>query len=724
MITALLVFVLFAQGFAVYAQVPDDPNLVEEDNPLIEITFSEMGLTSPQSLPGPVSEISLRFNFPLEWEITPGTMQLSLNIAAYFSNLMPSEEQEIITGLTGGNLSISLNGTPVLLETLQESGEATFEVNLDTDLLKEVSRSDANELIIRWDGSAACRMNLLSNITILPSSKMTLAYEPVSPSFTLNDYPVPFMVRNSLQPGLITLLLPEDATSAELRAALITSAGLGRLFAGKQHIRLLTVADYQAEGNQAKAILLFAEGTRLADDAIKALGYTNGMTVQAGEGTLQIFTHGNAGYGLLITGDADGIVKAAQVLSTGQLIAAGDGSTMRVNAVNVQPAVLGIETLTLQDLGAGELLLSPGSGYARSLDFYIPAGDEARPDASFDLILSHSQQLDYLRSGLTVKLNSYPIATLRLTDQTSNQVLFRLILPTNLIHPGRNTLTFAANLNTRDFCSEMTESTVWLKVSANSVLHLPLEKAESSALSNKKFSDFPDIFLSGRSLDNVMFLLSLDDAGSWTAAGDLAFHLGSVLVDRNPIQLQVSVIEDLEEPVSPENNLIIVGKPQNYPELVGEELFPSMAFTEDNLLSDQSNLSMVSIPSDADASVGYLAIRGYPGAAQRVSLAVLGNSPLGLGYAVKSLGNPVLGDNNFAVAMGDGLQASWFDESIARGELQVKASEDDPIVVDSNAAYQFRLRLMSWVVPVMAALLLIMILIILLEIRKNKRRMD
>ena len=365
-------------------------------------------------------------------------------------------------------------------------------------------------------------------------------------------------------------------------------------------------------------------------------------------------------------------------------------------------------------------MLSPTVGLTKSFDFFIPAGEEARPDASFDLVLSHSQQLDYLRSGLAVNLNGYPMVSLRLNDQTSNQVLFRLILPTNLIHPGRNTLEVTANLSTRDLCSEVVESTAWLKISASSVMHLPLERATSTALSFKTFTDFPDVYLSGNDLDNVMFVLSPQDTGSWPAVADLAFQLGSRLTDQNPIQFQLAAADQLDATAVEGLNLIAVGRPLDLPLLAQAEQFPSLVFGEDNLLSEQSNLAMVTTPTGA-ADVGYIAIRGYPGAAHRVFLAVLGNDPEGLAYAVKTLNHSQVAENNFAVMLGSGVQASWFDQGLARGEKLVTAVEDTPVVVDSDAALRFRIGLVSWAVPVMLGLLLVMILIIIFEFRKNAR---
>ena len=673
------------------------------------ISFAELGLTTPLSLSGPVSQYSFRFNFPADWTIPEQTITLSVDMIAYFASLTPAEDQEVISGLTGGDLSISLNGEPVFIQTLQESGEKTFEIKFSSNRLLSPSRRDVNELTLRWDGSAACLMNLLSNITILPTSSLAFRYEPESAEHFLNDFPVPFFINQAIQPKNLYFVLPEEPTPNTARAALIAAAGMGRVSQGELEISFHY--ENEIESLENNNLIIFQEWDSASSPDLQNIGLSEG------EGLLQFSYEKNGSSKLLVGGINEGIVKAAQVLSSGQIMASGD--TLIISEVNLPSAINPSEDVSLQELGAGELLLSPQSGLTRSFEFFIPAGSQAKPDTSFELILSHSQQLDYLRSGLEVKLNGYPTINLRLNDNTSNQVLFHLILPSNLTHPGRNTIEVVSTLKTRDICSGMNEASAWMRISAESVLHMPLEPATETALSIKTFADFPDQYLSGSALDNVLFLVKADDLTSLEIAGKLAFQLGSALPGQDPILLQVWEADEGEPAALKDYSVIEVGKPSDLPYLSAPEQFPALVFGSDDLLDSKSGITQVTKPVE-NSDVGYAAIRGYTGETQRILLAVLGNSASGLDYAMQAVLAPDNTSANFSLSMNAGEQISWMENSISMGCISENYEEETALTTtESNAALEFRKGLIAWAVPLMLVLLLILGFLVILEVRKR-----
>jgi hypothetical protein len=720
--TALLVLLLALSSVAAIGVSADHlyvPETAQLQTQPIEVSFEDLGMSGPQSLTGPVSQHSIFFNFPAGWEPVSESLELTLEFTAYFSSLMPAEDEETITGLTGGDLSVSLNGTTILLATLQDSGPQTLTAEFDPALLQPLSRNSANELVLRWDGSAACSMNLLSSVTVLPGSLISFEYLESQPDFSLNDFPVPFVVRNSIEPGDLVFLVLEDASPGEIRAALTASAGFGRLSEGQQNIRMQTLEDYRAPSDGEETLLVFLESTKLDRSSVRSLGFTGALTTAEGEGTIQMFTAVTGSTALLVTGDGEGIVKAAQLLSTGQVAAAGNLFRMTVNEINpVQPDP-GRENLTLQDLGAGELNFSPQTGFIQSFDFHVPVGEQARPDSAINMVLSHSQQLDYLRSGLTVSLNDYPVASIRLSDQTSNEAFFQLILPATVIRPGRNTVAFSSTLEIRDICGEKLEETTWMRVSAGSVLHLPLERAVSGALSPKYFGDFPGIFLSSGDLSDVLIVLA-EDPGAWFAANDLAFMLGSALPGQQPVQLGVAFAA-YEEEQSEVSHVILVGKPSDFTGLTAEDQFPALVFNEENVLSERSSLGVVVSPAGS-ADVGYAAIRGYPGESHRSLLALLGNTPGGIAHAWSSLTSQQTSNHNFAIAVSEGVQASWYDGAIARGRIGAQEAVETPQLVEvSDAALQFRQGMAGWAVPVLVLLLVAIVILAVYELRRSRQ---
>lgn len=683
-----------------------------------DLTLASLGMATPQILTGPLSEYEMSFNLPVEW-VPDGIVSLDVELSAFFSTLVVSETTDPVSGLVGGDFSLYLNDTLISVNTLSEPGQQTIHIEFDAALLQLASRDAKNTLRIRWDGSISCSMNLLSSVTVLSSSKISFAYGDNPKTLSLNDFPVPFLIENSIEPVLLKIVLPAVPSAAEFRAAMILAAGIGQISEGKTTAELVTLENYHPVQGLKQNVFLVAN-SETVKTLPSSLGIVEGLQSAAGEGLLSFFEP-QGGYGLLISGDETGIIKAAQMVSADQVIAGGDGLTMLVSGVNPAASTSGIEDMTLENLGAGELVFTRPNHLVQSVDFFVPAGNQVRADASFDLIISHSQQLDYLSSGLQVKVNGYPAVSLRLNDNTSNQALFTLIMPANLIHAGRNTVEFVADLNTRDLCTPPIETVAWLRVSSSSLLHLPLESAVGGSLLAKTFGDFPDAFLSGSGLNDITLVVGPADFGNIQAAAILANNLGAALPDNTIFEINALFSDSAELAQATDSSMILIGKPSDFSNLSEKTQFPSLVFNADNSLSEQSALELVSTP-ETGADVGYLAIRGFDALSNRVLMAILGNNPNGVGYAVNAVTSSKAADNNFVMVVADNVQTGWLDSGIATGEITPSTTEITPIEEGDDPVQAFRSGMLIWVVPALAILLGIMLLFIYIEIRQNIKK--
>ncbi|MHB8088218.1 MAG: cellulose biosynthesis cyclic di-GMP-binding regulatory protein BcsB [Anaerolineaceae bacterium] len=679
-----------------------------------DLTLTDLGMMIPQTLTGPISEVNFSFNLPADW-MPEGTATLDINIMAFFSSLVATESNQTLSGLVGGDLSLFLNDTMVGIDTLQTSGEQTLHYEFDAALFAPVTRDGVNILRIRWDGSISCLMNLLSSVTLSPTSRLSFGYGADQKSLTLNDFPAPFVIKNSVQPVLLKIALPSNPSSGELRAAMVLAAGIGQISNGETLAEVISLVDYRPSDTASQNIILVANTDTLKTLSLPSLGITSDLQANAGEGLVYFFKPAG-GYGLLVSGDESGIVKAAQAVSADQVIAGGDANTMLVSGINPVAATTGPEDMTLDDLGVGELVFTKPNSLSQSFDFFVPAGNQVRADASFDLVISHSQQLDYLRSGLQMLVNGYPAVSLRLTDNTSNQAMFKLIMPANLVHAGRNTVEFVADLNTRDLCTAPTSNMAWMRVSSSSLLHLPLETAVGGSLVSKTFDDFPNAFLTGSGLDNVLIEVAPAKFGNVQAAVKLAGWLGAGLPDHTIMQLNTGFADAIDPTLAANASVILVGAPSDFVNLTDKEQFPSMVFDEQNLLSDQSGLELVTRPQ-AGQDAGYLAIRGYDASTSKVLLAVLGSSPAGLTYAVDGLVSNQAAKHNFLIVTGENEETGWLDSGIATGEIVSASGEQTQVAPGVDVVQAFRISMLKWVVPVLVVLLIVMLLFLYIEIR-------
>lgn len=678
------------------------------------IQFYELGMDSPVSLDGPVSEYALSFNLPGGW-IPEGQAELSLPITAFFSSLVMPEETGAVSGMVAGQLEVYLNDMLVQMFTLQQSGDQDLSVAFDAGELYLARDNRINTLRFRWNGESSCRQNLLTSVLISPESTLNLVYSTGNPEISLNRFPVPFIINRPLQPVPVTLVLPDDPSQPEMRAAMIVMAGVGQISGGQQEVSIDSVSGYTSAQGTAN-ILLVAETGNLQEVKPAMSGKMTPVEAGQGEGLLQLFEPTKGSYGLVISGDSEGIIKAAQAFASGRVVDTTGNNAMLVSRVDPPAELFNLEDMTLADLGAGDVLLSHSNGITRSFEFYVPPGMQARADSYFGLVPSHSQQLDYLSSGLQVTLNGSPIASLRLNDNTSNPNLFQLILPVSLIHAGRNNIELTANLTLLDMCSAMDTEQAWLRVASDSLLHLPLEKVANTTASPATFKDFPSMFLSGSRLGNVLLLLSRGDAGVLQSAGTVAYDLGLSFNQADLLELQADWADAYDPATAEMAHLALIGNPQDFPMISAEGFFPALVFDPGNTLSPESRLEYVADTGRLQ-DTGYLVIRKTGADTGRIILGVLGSSSAGTANAAGMLTAPDLRDINFAVITSEGIQTGWLDQAIATGRTMEELAQQQVTEGPSNAARMFKAGLITWGLPVIAIMLTLFISMLLIEIR-------
>jgi len=210
--------------------------------------------------------------------------------------------------------------------------------------------------------------------------------------------------------------------------------------------------------------------------------------------------------------------------------------------------------------------------------------------------------------------------------------------------------------------------------------------------------------------------------GEFTAiqsAAKLAGVLGDSLPPNSLIQMS-AYFSDAQDPAEiGDQSLLLIGKPSDFKDYLSN--FPSLAFDEKNVLTQQSVIELVNRP-EANADIGYLAVRGFSAASSQVMLAILGNTAEGINQAVDLLISNQAGKQNFVITTGDNEQVGWLDQGIATGEVLAPAAEDTTEAEPANPIQTFKSGLYSWAVPVLAVLLAVALLFLYLEIRQSIRK--
>ncbi|MCX6054103.1 MAG: cellulose biosynthesis cyclic di-GMP-binding regulatory protein BcsB [Chloroflexi bacterium] len=707
MIKLTKVLALLATVFLVFGSFPGPGfgQSLELTSTTRMISFSELGVMEPVELNSPIQESEIVFSIPLDWVVETSVLTLDLEVSA--SSLLAPETSQALSGFDLGKFSIEFNGQSIFYQTVRQAGPLEMKITLPASQFLVQTSNQPHQLVFKWDALQSCNQNLISKMVILPASILEIGYSLQKHATSLSDFPAPFFQEKALEVQAVTLGLPPQPEKGELESALIIAAGLGRLSEGELEVHYKEIEN--PDTIDANTILI-ALRHRIWDGVA---GEAGTQKPTAGQGQLQWVTlSGNDNSVLLVSGVDDvGIVRAAQALSRGQVAAPANARAVVIGSVEDPVSPSFQADMNFADLGFGDLTFTASSD--KTILFTIPPGKTIGEEAYLDVHFSHSMQLDYLVSGLEITLNGVPLVSFRLSDSSSNSDQVRLILPTTMIRPGLNQLTFAAILSSRVFCSPTNSPELWLTVYSNSALHLPARGSTSVVQSPPNFGDLPSVLLTNPRMEDVGFVLPEDPGFSMTAAIQFAATLGEGLQGESPIEFTIFSNEDLATSAVDNYNLILIGRPSSFPGLSNSGYFPQLVFDEADAIAPQSQVGVVLVWQQGEPQ-GILALRRKEDG--KTVLAILGNSQEGIDpFALKALMRPDLGEQNFAIVTASNISSS----SIHFGQNNLDGSDPlAPSSVEVVDGATFTRSVAMWALPALLLSILLILLLFWSEVRK------
>ncbi|MEJ5225261.1 MAG: cellulose biosynthesis cyclic di-GMP-binding regulatory protein BcsB, partial [Anaerolineales bacterium] len=319
-------------------------------------------------------------------------------------------------------------------------------------------------------------------------------------------------------------------------------------------------------------------------------------------------------------------------LASGQVIAQREGSTAFVGALFELPSPAFKVEQTFAELVGGPLIFDTAGVSKRDIRFYVPPGSPIGADATLDLAFSHAQTLDFLRSGIVVRLNGVSVGSIRLSDVSSNLNTVRLILPSSALRSGVNMLEIQVEITARDACADWRNGALFVSIFPDSRLRLPPSGAPILPLRNADLGAFPAPFAESE-LSGTTFVVPSDDVESWIAAGRLAFALGSQSAGLRAPGVQVIAPGDGFVPEA--GDYIVIGQPGRAPAIADLAAVLPAPFAPDGQIAPAVQ-SQIGYNIDASRSAGFLQVAVLQGGASTVLL-VAGNNSQGLDWASQVL---------------------------------------------------------------------------------------
>lgn len=628
------------------------------------VSFSQLGLNNTV-LNGPYASKTISFGLPTYWQLVDGA-EIELLISSHFVGDF-SEHLFYEGRVLGASLDVYYNDRLVKTLLLQEGTNQIYRVRIPIQALNPTRGDGRHTLFLFLNAGIDCDYDFHKTIVMIDSqSKFILPYIDSSFTLDLNLLPLPIYQRNSIVASSAVIVVPKSPSADEMKAALFVSAAFGRMTLGNLPVLLITTDQLTADITNTNHLIFvgkpeaftlmkpFPLPAPIVDSSFSAPG------VKQDDGILQIIVSpwSNSHVIMVVGGNSDaGVVKAAQALSSGAIRALYPSSLVIIadispyTSLSIQGTDLetpiertftnlgyGIETAT--DIGVDDF----------SYRFSVSPGFIPKENPYIDLKFNNSALLDYTLSGLVIYVNNIPVGSVYLSDETTTLSTNRVIIPAGLIHTGSNEILVEVTLAPTTLCVGATAGNLWMNIYPESMLHLALMPASLTSSGFDDLSYYPDPYLGYPSLNNLAFIVPQKDIKAWQVASQIAYGLGSRGLGAI-FDFTTAYDGEIPEEISQNRDLLLIGIPSELTTLTNLKDSLPIQFEEDNNVSViQSYDIAYRIPNDLN--LGYLELLNSPQGKGHSILAILGNSPDGLGYAGNTLISPELRSQlrgNFAV---------------------------------------------------------------------------
>ena len=615
------------------------------------VTFSQI-YSGTRTLRGPQESTSMGFRLPPHWDIpTGGQLNLSFTMLLFGSGFSETTNPyfKAIVNVTLNNISI---GSTIV----DKEGVQSVSLPIPPEAWQAVKEDGINDITIQLVTNDQC--GGASILTIDSSSFLTIPHGTIVPVTDLRTLPWP-IYQNSFYPDAAVLVLPDNPSVGDLKAAVTVAAGFGRYTGGDILLTTIT-ASALTDTIENTSNLVFI-GKANAFSQLKDVTWPQHPAgIAPDDGLLQmVVSPWNPVKILLwVSGTSDaGIVKAGLAFSSGKIRTDVDASIAVVSEThtNLSPETAVIDT-SFFNLGYEEEQYRQGEG-GHSVDyvFSLPYKQSATDDGFMKLVYTNSALPDFARSGFTVNVNGQAVGSGRFTERSTNLDTITIAIPKDVVQPGQNRISILESLRFPDSCARPLDSDLWATFRPESTLHVPVGPINNT-LGTIDLRSYPNVF--SPTLDTLAFVVAPSDPLGWGVAMDMAYSLGQK-TQGTLINPEVAFAGDIPQNLRDERSLLVIGRPSKLPIVTELTNMPAPFAKGSDVATEPQNELKFRLASNTPS--GYLEIFPSPWNTERLILTILGNTPQGLLYARNALLTPTLRSKltgDLAVVYGNNIYAS------------------------------------------------------------------
>lgn len=530
---------------------------------------------------------------------------------------------------TKSSLTVLINGVRCVTEAQPSTyGERSqIKLTLPASELKLGINTLAVEADILTMGTAPETPGSIESgwFNVFQDSTIAVAYQPLNTVATIQDFYKRFTSIESLDFKNSAVAVPQKATNAELKNAMIVMSGASKNtelysenFCFEAADSLSGLSDFENIIYMAGYDTLPAEIKAMLTDWQKKQAEENAVIALLKTGTQNI---------LLATGKNEtALENAARLLANGELLSqmayTGRGVTQN-ESFELTPAPFE-QYRTLTKTGThleGESV--------QSVSYYIdfPYNRSITDQSQLYLVFRYADNLDYQRSLMTVYLNETPIASKRLSQDSAEYDEVTIHIPTDIPVSGNFVLRVAFDLRV----SGTGGAAPWAFISPESTL-----KINSASQPFLVFENYPSPLVKDGTFNDVLVVLPQEPTKADYTVLAQTFNLFGQYMDS--VRGNLTVVRDSEIFDVANKNVISIGVQKNnkYTQSLNKNMF--FQFSEDGqyLLSNEKMMIDPTFSKD----VGTVQLLESPSGQDHVVLVMTGTSEAGLLKATSYLKTP------------------------------------------------------------------------------------
>ena len=650
-------------------------------------TLAELGYTE-SFMVGPYDVIDILFSIPDSWKLLPGTyLQLKLSYTLGGAGVSRSNESNWV----GGTVLVRYNNVQVENVLLENTEPQTINLVFPVEALEPEDEDGRHHLRFFLDASMHCDNfeDMQSVVMIESDSFIKFVYDIKEPDNDLTKFPSPFYLPDSIVPGEVLIVLPDNPSAMEVEAGLAVAAGLGSITNGQSKVETFRNSDLSQDMLNNNHLIFvgvsvnfgqfqnlelpvsLVDGKFDLDDNLNENGVI--QSIVSPWNPLKLI--------MLVGGNTDeAVIKAAKAVSSGKIVVSGISNLSLVDQINPTEIVQQpVEDQTLASLGFETSSIGVYGDVYYDITFYATAEQAKSEGAYFEIISTRSNLLDFDRSGVMLLLNDEVVGTLGFSAEDSSVITEKIEFLPNFIRRGENRLEIISSLIPYDACFSNELETSWVTLSEESTIHLPVSDQQTEIGERMDLDNYPQMLLGNRQLDDLVFVLPRNSLTVIQSAANLAYYLGN----KEKISLanfNVYYADELSEDdiVEKNKNVIFLGTATTLPQISELNGYLPASFPEG---SDQVNQPKMPVNFSVleDTSVGYIELFESPWNAEKTILLVMGNSQPGIGFAQNALTNDLLVNE----LVGD--FAAVFADQIMSVNTRIQSSSVEPMSTPTQA---------------------------------------